>query len=79
MRLDKYLKVSRVIIRRTIANKLADHQLVYVNGKLAKASYEVKINDEIEIILGEEKKRIKVVKILEFASKVQASEMYIII
>jgi ribosomal 50S subunit-recycling heat shock protein len=79
MRLDKYLKVSRVIVRRAIANKLADHQLVYVNGKLAKASYEVKVDDVIEIILGEDKKKIKVVKILEFASKVQATEMYTII
>ena len=53
MRLDKYLKVSRIIKRRTVANEACDAQRVLVNGKAARASYEVKLGDKIEINLGQ--------------------------
>ena len=53
MRLDKYLKVSRLIKRRTVANEACDNGRISVNGKVAKAGYEVKIGDRIEITLGE--------------------------
>ena len=53
MRLDKYLKVSRIIKRRTVANEACDAQRVLVNGKAARASYEVKLGDKIQIELGQ--------------------------
>ena len=53
MRLDKYLKVSRIIKRRTVANEACDAQRVLVNGKAARASYEVKLGDKIEVNLGQ--------------------------
>lgn len=52
MRLDKYLKVSRIIKRRTVANEACDAGRVVVNGKIARASYDVKVNDVIELTLG---------------------------
>ena len=76
MRLDKYLKVSRLIKRRTIANEVCDAKHVSVNGKVARASYEVKEGDVIEIQMGENKIRAKVLVVSEYATKDSASAMY---
>ena len=76
MRLDKYLKVSRIIKRRTVANDACDTQHVTVNGREAKASYNVKIDDVIEVTFGQKKIKIKVVSIKETTAKADASSMY---
>lgn len=76
MRLDKFLKVSRVIKRRTVANDACDSQHISVNGKVAKASYEVKENDIIEISFGARKLRIRVLDIKEHTAKADASQLY---
>ena len=76
MRLDKYLKVSRLIKRRTIANEACDAGRVTVNGKAAKASYDVKIGDVIEIGFGERTVRVEVANIVDSTKKENASEMY---
>lgn len=76
MRLDKYLKVSRLIKRRTIANEACDGGRISVNGKIAKASYDVKVGDIIEIKLGEKVMRAEVVQVLEHALKNDAVLMY---
>lgn len=76
MRLDKYLKVSRVFKRRTVANEVCDAGHVTVNGKTARASYDVKENDIIEIQMGENKTTIQVIKVSEYAKKDEASLMY---
>lgn len=79
MRLDKYLKVSRIIKRRTVANDACDGGRVEVNGKPAKASYEVKVGDVIEISFGERRVKARVTEINEYAKKEQAGSMYEII
>ena len=79
MRLDKYLKVSRIIKRRTVANEACDTQHVTVNGRDAKASYNVKLDDIIEITFGQKKLKIKVVSIKDTTAKADASSMYEII
>lgn len=79
MRLDKYLKVTRLIKRRTIANEACDAGRISVNGKVARASYEVKENDVIEIGLGARPLKIKVMKVSEYATKDSASEHYMVI
>lgn len=79
MRLDKFLKVSRIIKRRTVANDACDGGRVEVNGKAAKASYEVKVGDIIEISFGARKVKAKVTEINEYAKKEQAGSMYEII
>lgn len=76
MRLDKYLKVSRLVKRRTIANELCDAKHVDVNGKAARASYEVKEGDIIEITMGQNKIKAQVVTVAEHATKSDASLMY---
>ena len=76
MRLDKYLKVSRLIKRRTIANEVCDAKKVSVNGKIARASYDVKEGDVIEIQMGEHLLRAKVLLVSEHATKTDASAMY---
>ena len=76
MRLDKYLKVSRLIKRRTIANEACDAERVTVNGKVARASYEVKIGDIIEIRFGQKTLKVEVVTINETAQKADAPAMY---
>lgn len=76
MRLDKYLKVSRLVKRRTVANELCDAKHVEVNGKTARASYEVKEGDIIEIQMGANRIRAQVVTISEYATKENASSMY---
>lgn len=79
MRLDKYLKVTRLIKRRTIANEACDAGRVSVNGKIARASYDVKENDIIEINLGSRPLKVKVLKVSEFATKDTASDNYIVV
>ena len=76
MRLDKYLKVSRIIKRRTVANEACDNERVSVNGKVARASYEVKIGDVIEIGFGQKTVKVEVVSISEHAAKSDAPAMY---
>ena len=76
MRLDKYLKVSRIIKRRTVANELCDAGHVSVNGKVQRASYDIKENDIIEIKMGERLIKVQVVSVLEYAKKENAGDMY---
>ena len=79
MRLDKYLKVSRVIKRRTLANEVADAGRVLVNGKPAKASYTVKIGDIIEVTIGNRPVKIRVLSDVEQKGKDVAREMFEVI
>ena len=76
MRLDKYLKVSRLIKRRTVANEACDGERVSVNGKKARASYEVKLGDVIEIRFGQRTLKVEVLAISENAQKADAPAMY---
>lgn len=76
MRLDKYLKVSRLIKRRTVANEVCDAKHVTVNGKIARASYDVKTGDIIEIQMGERLIKVQVLVVTEHANKDAAVEMY---
>ncbi len=79
MRLDKYLKNSRLIKRRTIANEACDAGKVLVNGKVARASYDVKLDDIIEIQMGPRPVRVKVLVISEHATKADAAAMYAVV
>ena len=76
MRIDKYLKISRLIKRRTIANEACDAGRIFVNSKLVKASYDVKVGDIIEIKMGERVIKVEVLQVLEHALKNDASSMY---
>lgn len=76
MRLDKYLKVSRLIKRRTVANEACDAGRVMVNGKPVKASYNVKLNDVIEIQFGNRSVKVQVTGISETVKKEEAGDMY---
>ena len=76
MRLDKYLKVSRLIKRRTIANEACDAGKVSVNGKEARASYDVKVGDVIEITLGSRSVKVQVTAVKEVVRKEEADTMY---
>ncbi|NLL46539.1 MAG: RNA-binding S4 domain-containing protein [Clostridiales bacterium] len=76
MRLDKYLKVSRLIKRRTIANEACDNERVSVNGRIAKASYEVKVGDIIEIRFGQKTLKVEVLAVSEHVLKSDAPAMY---
>lgn len=76
MRLDKYLKVSRLIKRRTVANEACDAGRILVNDKVARASYEVKVGDVLTIGLGSKPLRVKVDSVIEYAKKGEASELY---
>lgn len=76
MRLDKYLKVSRIIKRRTVANDACDASHVTVNGRAAKASYDVKIGDIIEVSFGGRTVRIQVTNIVDTTKKADAADMY---
>lgn len=76
MRLDKYLKVSRIIKRRTVANEACDAGRVLVNGKAARASYDVKVGDILEIALGAHPIKAEVLSINEYAKKEEAGMMY---
>lgn len=79
MRLDKYLKVSRLIKRRTVANEACDGGRVSVNGKQARASYDVKEGDVIEIKLGARTVTVRVEKVTDVANKDSAPLMYTVI
>ncbi len=76
MRLDKYLKVSRLITRRTVANDACDGERVSVNGRQVKASYQVKVGDVIEIAFGQRTLKVEVLQVSETASKSDAPAMY---
>ena len=76
MRLDKYLKVSRLIKRRTVANEACDAGRIAVNGKPARASYDVKIGDVIEITLGSRSVKVRVLEVKETVRKDDANTMY---
>ncbi len=76
MRLDKYLKVSRLIKRRTIANEACDAARISVNGKPVKASYQVKIGDEIEIAFGQRTMKVEVLQVSEHVLKTDAAALY---
>ncbi|MBR1441369.1 MAG: RNA-binding S4 domain-containing protein [Lachnospiraceae bacterium] len=76
MRLDKYLKVSRLIKRRSVANEACDAGRVQINGRVAKASAEVKTGDEIVIGFGNKEMRVRVLDVSEVIRKEEAKEMY---
>ena len=76
MRLDKYLKVSRLIKRRTVANDACDGERVFVNGKSAKASYNVKIGDLITVAFGAKMVTVRVLNIRDTTKKSEAIDMY---
>lgn len=79
MRLDKYLKVTRLIKRRTIANEACDAGKIFVNDKVARASYDVKVGDVITIALGAKQLKVKVTNVSEYVTKDSASDNYIVI
>ncbi len=76
MRLDKYLKVSRLIKRRTVANEACDTGRISVNGKVQKASYEVKVGDIVEMRFGEKLIKIEVLSLSEHVKKDEAGLLY---
>ena len=79
MRLDKYLKVSRLIKRRTVANDACDSQRITVNGKVQKASYDVKLGDEITVAFGSKAVTVRVLDIRETTKKSESVGMYEVI
>ncbi|MCD7826557.1 MAG: RNA-binding S4 domain-containing protein [Clostridiaceae bacterium] len=76
MRLDKYLKVSRLIKRRPVANEACDAGRIKVNGKTAKASLNVKVGDQIEISFGDKLVQVEVLSVAETCKKEEAKELY---
>ncbi|QAA30739.1 MULTISPECIES: RNA-binding S4 domain-containing protein [Clostridium] len=76
MRLDKYLKVSRIIKRRTVAKEVCEGGRVSINGKVAKPSTEVKVDDIIEIVFANKKLKAKIISIVEHVKKENAKAMY---
>jgi len=76
MRLDKYLKVSRLIKRRTVANEACDNGRISVNGRVVKASYEVKAGDRIEISMGPRTVAVEVLQVADNVRKDDAAAMY---
>lgn len=79
MRLDKYLKITRLIKRRTIANDACDAGKILVNDKVARASYKIKIDDIITINMGQRPLKVKVLSITEHATKENAADNYIVV
>ena len=79
MRLDKYLKVSRLIKRRTVANEACDGGRISVNGRVVKASYDVKIGDELEIAFGSKVLKVRVTEVKEQVGKSDAATLYEVI
>ncbi len=79
MRLDKYLKVTRLIKRRTVANEACDAGKITVNDKVARASYDVKVGDVIQINMGQNPLKVKVLNVSEYATKENASDNYTVI
>ena len=76
MRLDKYLKVSRLIKRRTVANEACDNGRISVNGRVVKGSYDVKVGDKIEISMGTRTVAVEVLQVAEAVRKDDAAAMY---
>ncbi len=76
MRLDKYLKVSRLIKRRTVANEACDNERVTVNGRVARASYDVKVGDVITIRFGQKALSVEVLSVADNVGKADAAAMY---
>lgn len=76
MRLDKYLKVSRLIKRRTVANEACDNQRVTANGRPVKASYDVKVGDVLELRFGERAVKVEVLLVADNVGKADAAAMY---
>ncbi|PFG04102.1 ribosomal 50S subunit-recycling heat shock protein [Bacillus sp. V-88] len=76
MRLDKFLKVSRLIKRRTLAKEIADQGRITVNGQQAKASSNVKVGDELSVRFGQRIMRVKIERLLETTKKEEASGLY---
>lgn len=76
MRLDKYLKITRLIKRRTVANEACDNERVTVNGRPAKASYDVKVGDVLEVQLGARTLKARILSVSEYAKKEEAGELY---
>ena len=76
MRLDKYLKVSRLIKRRTVANEACDNGRISVNGRVVKASYDVKVGDKIEISMGTRTMAVEVLLVADNVRKDDAAAMY---
>ena len=76
MRLDKFLKVSRLIKRRTVANEACDNGRISVNGRVVKASYDVKVGDKIEVTMGPRTLAVEVLQVAETVRKDDASAMY---
>ena len=76
MRLDKFLKVSRLIKRRTVANEACDAGRVMVNGKLAKASLNVKVGDIIEILFGTKTVKVEVLDLQDTTKKEEAKDLF---
>ena len=76
MRLDKFLKVSRLIKRRTVANEACDNGRISVNGRVVKASYDVKVGDKIEVTKGPRTLAVEVLQVAETVRKDDASAMY---
>ncbi|MFC6316195.1 RNA-binding S4 domain-containing protein [Lapidilactobacillus achengensis] len=79
MRLDKYLKVSRLIKRRTVAKEIADKGRITINGKVAKSSSDVGIGDELSLLFGNKTLVVQVTRIVETTKKADAEEMYTVI
>lgn len=76
MRLDKYLKVSRLIKRRTVANEACDNERITVNGRVARASYDVKVGDVITIRFGQKALSVEVLSVADNVGKADAAAMY---
>ena len=76
MRLDKYLKISRLIKRRTVANEACDNERVTVNGLVQRASYDVKVGDRISIRFGQKELQVEVLSVQENAGKAEAAALY---
>ena len=79
MRIDKYLKVSRLIKRRTVAKEVAEHERIEINNKIAKPSSEVKVGDLVTITYGNKRVTIRVTQISESSKKTDAENMYEIV
>ena len=79
MRLDKYLKITRIIKRRTVANEACDAGKIEVNGKIARASYDVKVGDIIAVNLGQRPIKVEVLSVSEYATKENAADNYRVI
>ncbi len=76
MRVDKFLKVSRILKRRTVSKELADHDRIVVNGKIAKPSTKIKVNDLIEVTFGQRVIKVRVLQIVDHTKKEDAAMMY---